>query len=146
MDGGSAIVDPDGHFLIDPIHSNQDNSVKAAQNGCVHAFEPGYPELSHCEFFPVDGYDQDQEFLVVTGEASLGAVLAAKTFQDNLGNYARSDIWKVTWNNAPRGYLEATTPYEGYNGLPAEVVAPVEDPQDLTIQEAQAPPPESQNP
>lgn len=106
MDGGMTIADPDGNYLVEGIHSDSQESVNVAKEGCVHSV--GFaPATTNCEFFEVEGYNSDHEFLVVAN-ATRGKVLAAKTYQDNFGNYARTDIWKVTWDNAPRDYIFET--------------------------------------
>ncbi|CAB9527374.1 nitrilase/nitrile hydratase [Seminavis robusta] len=109
MDGGMSIADPNGRFLVNPIRSNYmySDTVSAAHSGCVHSLGPGMPEESHCEFVEVDGYNSNEEFIVLTN-ASRGQVLASKLYQDNVGNYARTDIWKVEWDNAPRDYIFET--------------------------------------
>lgn len=107
MDGGMTIADPYGRFLVEPVHSNFPDTVERAKSGCKHSLEAGMAEENHCELFTVDGYNGDEEFLVVT-HATRGEVLASKTYQDNVGNYARTDIWKVEWNNAPRNILFQT--------------------------------------
>ncbi|CAB9506708.1 nitrilase/nitrile hydratase [Seminavis robusta] len=109
MDGGMSIADPNGRFLVNPIHSNYmyADTVNAARSGCVHSLGPGIPEESHCEFVEVDGYNRDEEFIVLAN-ASRGEVLASKLYQDNVGNYARTDIWKVEWDNAPQDYIFET--------------------------------------
>ena len=107
MDGGLSVADPYGRFLVEPVHSNDPESVQKAKDGCKHSLEAGMPEKSHCKFVQVDGYNGDEEFLVLT-YATRGEVLESKTYQDNVGNYARTDIWQVTWNNAPRNILFET--------------------------------------
>lgn len=115
MDGGMTIADPYGRFLVEPVHSNFPDTVQRARSGCKHSLEAGMPEENHCELFEVDGYNGDEEFLIVT-HATRGEVLASKTYQDNVGNYARSDIWKVTWDNAPRNVLFETKDGKGNEG------------------------------
>ena len=48
----------------------------------------------------------------------LGIALMRCVVQDNVGNYARTDIWSVKWHNSPRSYITADV--AAGNGLKQE--------------------------
>lgn len=50
---------------------------------------------------------------IVVANASRGAVQRSKLYMDAVGNYARPDIWTVSWHNAPRDILFTDAPIVG---------------------------------
>ena len=96
------------NILAGPTYSNNMASIQHAKDGC--AADPAYAGLygphKPCKFVAVPGYNSDEEF-VLAAPVSRGKVLASKLYQDNVGNYARTDIWEVKWHNKRRSYFSA---------------------------------------
>ena len=53
--------------------------------------------------------------IILAAEVSRGTVQRKKLYQDSVGNYARPDIWSVTWHNKPKDILFTDTPIAGFH-------------------------------
>ena len=82
--------------------------MQRAKDGCTPdpAYVGLYGPVPPCTFVEVPGYNSKEEF-ILAAPVSRGKVLASKLYQDNVGNYARTDIWEVKWHNKRRAYLIA---------------------------------------
>ncbi|KAG2482539.1 hypothetical protein HYH03_018530 [Edaphochlamys debaryana] len=118
MDGGGMIANPEGVAIAGPVYSScnycmKDNytySVEWAKDGCPFPYRgPEAAGVAPCTFVRVEGVDTDREF-VLGNLVSRGEVFRKKLYQDAVGNYARPDIWSVTWHNAPRDIMFSDLP------------------------------------
>lgn len=132
MDGQALIADPDGKLVAGPVYSNgnyatQDGeyyTIDWAKGGCKPLFKgvenqmisvgPFLDEWQPCKWLDVVGPGNTYaDEGIVIANASRGAVQRKKLYMDAVGNYARPDIWSVSWHNAPRDVFFTDAPIVG---------------------------------
>ena len=116
-----------GPVYADGNYATQDKSaytIQWAKDGCKPIFRgienqiitvgSGVDLWQPCLWVDVTGPNNSyaKEGIVVAN-ASRGAVQRKKLYQDSVGNYARPDIWSVTWHNQPKDTFFTDVPISG---------------------------------
>ncbi|KAG2428444.1 hypothetical protein HXX76_011564 [Chlamydomonas incerta] len=136
MDGGGAILNPEGVPIAGPVYAScnyclKDNhtySYDWARAGCALPVKgPENIGLPGCTVIDIPGLPAGE--IILAAPASRATVYRKKLYQDAVGNYARPDIWSVTWHNAPKDTMFTDIPMttdglKGYDAGAAQFDAP----------------------
>lgn len=127
MDGQALIAGPGGELLAGPVYAGGNFATRDgyyttdwAMDGCAPLFrganEYGFLISSPCGVINVTGNNTHPDEIILFQNVSVGEVQRKALYQDQVGNYARPDIWSFTWHNKPRDVAFTDTPIQG-NGL-----------------------------
>lgn len=111
-DGNYGTVDGKSYTIpwakngCEPLFKGVENQIISVGQS-VQLWEP-------CQWIDVSGKNNAYASEgILAANASRGVVQRKKLYMDSVGNYARPDIWSVTWHNQPKDVMFTDVPIAG---------------------------------